>query len=89
MVRSNYEEALAWAHKSVAANAYYGPCFWMLIAANARLGRIEDARRYLTGLLAFSPGVTVARIRAGQAAKNPDRIEPILEGLLLAGMPET
>ncbi len=36
----------------------------------------------------FSPGVTVARIRAGQAAKNPNRIEPILAGLALAGMPE-
>ena len=43
---------------------------------------------HLAGLLAFSPGVTVARIRARQAAKNPDRIESILEGLLLAGMPE-
>ncbi|MBD9447616.1 adenylate/guanylate cyclase domain-containing protein [Rhizobium sp. RHZ01] len=88
MVRGNYEEALAWGRKSMAANAYYGPCFWMMIAANAKLGRMDEARRHLAGLLAFSPGVTVARIRAGQAAKNPNRIEPILTGLALAGMPE-
>ncbi|SCW90113.1 TolB amino-terminal domain-containing protein [Rhizobium mongolense subsp. loessense] len=88
MVRGNYEEALIWARKSMAANAYYGPCFWMLIAANARLARMEEARRHLAALLAISPGVTVAGIRAGQAAKYPERIEPILEGLLLAGMPE-
>jgi len=88
MVRGNYEEALAWARKSMAANAEYGPCLWMLTAANAQLGRMEEARRHLANLLAISPEVTVASIRAGQAAKFPDRIEPILEGLLLAGMPE-
>ena len=60
----------------------------MLIAANARLGRMKEARWHLANLLAISPGVTVASIRAGQPAKYPDRIEPILEGLLLAGMPE-
>ncbi|THK34544.1 adenylate/guanylate cyclase domain-containing protein [Ensifer sp. MPMI2T] len=88
LVRGNCEQALIWAGRSMAANAYYGPCFWMLIAANARLGRMEEARRHLANLLAISPEVTVASIRSGQAAKNPDRIEPVLEGLLLAGMPE-
>lgn len=88
LVRGNPEQALVWAGKSMAANATYGPCFWMLIAANARLGRMEEARRHLAGLLAISPGVTVSSIRAGQAAKLPERIEPVLEGLLLAGMPE-
>jgi adenylate cyclase len=88
LVRNNYEQALIWAGKSMAANAYYGPCFWMLVAANARLGRMKEARWHLANLLAISPGVTVASIRAGQPAKYPDRIEPILEGLLLAGMPE-
>ncbi len=88
LLRGNWEQALIWAGKSIAANAYYGPSFWMLIAANARLGRMEEARRHLANLLAISPEVTVASIRAGQPAKIPNRIEPVLEGLLLAGMPE-
>jgi tetratricopeptide (TPR) repeat protein len=88
LVRGNLEKALIWASKSMAANASYAPCFWMLIAANARLGRMDEARRYLANLLAISPDVTVASIRAGQPAKLPERIEPILEGLLLAGMPQ-
>lgn len=86
LVRGNLEQALVWAGKSLAANQHYGPCFWMLIAANARLGRIDEARRHLASLLAISPTISVASIREGQAAKIPGRIEPILEGLLLAGM---
>ena len=88
LVRGNWEQALIWAGKAIAANASFGPSYWMLIAANARLGRMEEARRHLASLLAISPEVTVASIRAGQPAKIPDRIEPVLEGLLLAGMPE-
>jgi TolB-like protein/class 3 adenylate cyclase len=87
LVRGNPEQALIWAGKSMAANASYAPCFWMLIAANAQLGRMDEARRHLSNLLAISPDVTVASIRAGQAAKLPERIEPILGGLQLAGMP--
>ena len=60
----------------------------MLIAANAHLGRMDEARRYLAELRRLAPEVTVASIRAGQPAKDPGRIEPILEGLRLAGLPE-
>ena len=88
LASGNPEQALIWVGKSMAANATYGPCLWMLIAANARLGRMEEARRPLANLLALSPDVTVSSIRAGQAAKLPERIEPVLEGLRLAGMPE-
>lgn len=88
LARGNPEQALVWAGKSMAANATYGPCYWMLIAANAHLGRMEEAWRHLANLLALSPGVTVSSIRAGQAAMKPERIEPVLEGLLLGGMAE-
>jgi hypothetical protein len=48
---------------------------------------MEEARRFLAALLRLTPNVTVARIRAGQPARTPGRIEPILEGLRLAGLP--
>jgi hypothetical protein len=60
----------------------------MLIAANAHLGRISEAQRHRDALLALTPSVTVSGIRAGQPAMIPSRIEPILEGLRLAGLPE-
>jgi TolB-like protein/Flp pilus assembly protein TadD len=87
VVRGEHAEALVWAGRSLALNTTFDPTYWMLIAANAHLGRMDDARRHLAVLLQLAPDVTVAGIRAGQCARDPGRIEPILEGLRLAGLP--
>jgi TolB-like protein len=89
IIRGNYEAALTSAARSLVLNASFDPTYWMLIAANAYLGRMDEARRFLGKLREIAPGVTVSRIRAGQPAKDPGRIEPVLEGLRLAGMAET
>jgi hypothetical protein len=60
----------------------------MLIAANAHLGRMDESHRFLAEFRRLAPAVTVASIRAGQPAKDQSRIEPVLEGLRLAGLPE-
>jgi TolB-like protein/Tfp pilus assembly protein PilF len=88
VVRGNFSEALDWAAQSYARNTKYDPVLWMLIAANARLDQLAEARLYLRELLRLNPGATIARIRAGQCAKDPTRIEPVLDGLRLAGLPE-
>ena len=88
VVLGNHAEALVWASRSLAVNTRFDPTYWMLVAANAHLGRMDEARRHLAELRRLEPEVTVASIRAGQSAKDPGRIEPILAGLRLAGMPE-
>jgi hypothetical protein len=47
---------------------------------------MEEAKLYLDRLREIAPGVSLARIKAGQPARYPDRIEAILEGLRLAGL---
>jgi tetratricopeptide (TPR) repeat protein len=88
IVRGNYAEAARWAERSLSVDGHFGPTHWMLISANAHLGRMDDARRFLSRYRSIAPGVTVASIRAGQPALHPDRIEPILDGLRLAGLEE-
>jgi TolB-like protein/Tfp pilus assembly protein PilF len=88
MALGNFAEALQWAERSLAVNPRYDPTHWMLISANAQLGRLDHARRLLALFDAMAPGVTVASIEAGQAAKESARLRPILDGLRLAGMPE-
>jgi TolB-like protein/Tfp pilus assembly protein PilF len=86
IIRGDYEEALVWATRSLTLNASFDATYWMLISANAYLGRMDEARAYLAQLLAIAPGVTLAGIKSGQPAMYPERIGAILDGLKLAGL---
>jgi TolB-like protein len=88
MILGNYSEVLVWAARALAINPNFDATLWMLIAANAHLGRLDQARHFLDELRKSSPGITIARIKAGQPAKDPRRISAILEGLRIAGLEE-
>lgn len=88
MVLGNYQDAVAWALRSLAVNSNFPPTHWMLIAANAHLGRMAEAHRLLEDFRKIAPGATIAGIWAGQPQKDPSRMAAILEGLRLAGLAE-
>ncbi len=88
MALGDYPEALLWAARSLALTPNYGCTYWILIAANAQLGRMDEARKYLDQFRKLAPGVTVASIWAGQPQKDPSRCAAVLEGLRLAGLAE-
>jgi TolB-like protein/Tfp pilus assembly protein PilF len=88
MIRGQYAEALDFATRSFARNPNFDPTIWVLIAANAHLGRMAEARHYCALLRELAPGVTISRIAEAQPAKDPTRIAAIVEGLRLAGLPE-
>lgn len=88
MILGQFAEALAFAERSMTFNPHFDPSYWMLIAANAQLGRMDEAHRWLAKFRALVPGITVATIKAGQPDKDPTRLESILEGLRLAGLDE-
>ncbi len=83
------EEALLWAGKALASNPRFDPIYWVLVAANVRLGRMNEALRFLDELKRLSPGVTFERIRDGQPAFEPARLLPLLQALRQAGLSET
>ena len=88
MVTGDYAAALAWAERSQALNPRNNPTHWMLIAANAQLGRMTEARRRVAEFRSMVPEVTVASIVAGQPGRDPARLAAVLDGLRMAGMPE-
>ena len=88
MILGDYPEALVWAGRSLAHNTTFDPTFWMLIAANAHVGHMDEAHRLLREFRALAPDVTIASIRAGQSARDPTRIAAILDGLRIAGLKE-
>ncbi|WP_209602278.1 winged helix-turn-helix domain-containing tetratricopeptide repeat protein [Sinorhizobium kostiense] len=87
-IRGDYAEAIAWAARALASNPNFEPTLWVLIAANAHLGRMEEAHRFLHDLKRLTPAVTIARIKSGQPAKDPTRTDALLEGLRKAGLEE-
>jgi len=88
MVLGNYQETLQVAERSLASSPDYNPTHWMLIAANAQLGEMDEARRWLARFRALAPGITLSRLRAVQLASDPSRMAAIFEGLRLAGLEE-
>lgn len=88
ILRGNLEEALDFAARSLAINDRFDATYWMLIAANAHLGREEQAHGWLRELLAFGPDVRLSRILANQPSRYPDRFAAIAAGLRRAGFPE-
>ncbi len=88
MVLGDYPEALLWAARSLALSPNFHCTYWMLIAANAQLGRMDQARKFLAEFRKLAPGVTIASIWAGQPQQDPGRCAAILQGLRLAGMAE-
>ncbi len=88
MCERNFDEAIEWALRSLAVSPHYTPTYWMLVAANAHLDRLDEARRYLDELLRINPGFTIATMRLGQHARDPWRVDVLFQGLRLAGLPE-
>ena len=61
--------------RSLAVNPIYDPTFWMLIAANAHLGRMGEARRHLAEFRRLDIALTPhGFLRAAMAATNPTAI---------------
>ena len=88
MILGQYVEALSFAERALAINANFDFAYWMVIAASAQLGRMDEAQAWLAKFQALVPGITIARISAGQADKDGKRMAAILEGLRIAGLDE-
>lgn len=86
VIRGGYEQAIAWAKRSLSSNPSFVCSYWMLAAANAHLGRMDEAKRYVAALKRLAPETTIARIWDGQPQKDRSRLEAVLEGLRLAGL---
>ena len=88
-----YEQAVAWCRRAIEANRNYPPAHFNLATALAQLGRLDEARSAVRAGLAQNPAYTVFRRRASWTAQSDDptylaRLEPILDGLRKAGVPE-
>ena len=83
----DYEAAIEWSLRSLAANNDWLGTYWTLAAAQAHLGRMAEARTTIERLLAKAPDLRLSDY-ARIVARNPGRDVVTIEGLRKAGMPE-
>ena len=88
-----WEQAVAWFRRAIEANRNYPHQYFAMSAALAQLGRLDEAHSAINAGLALNPTFAVSRFRANLAARCEDQrflvqLEPILEGMRKAGLPE-
>jgi TolB-like protein len=88
LIDGRYEEALEWASRAHAVAPANAVTHCMLIAANAYLGRQEDAERWVAALGKLSPETSFTSIRRGNLVRDPHQNEVLIQGMMLAGMRE-
>ena len=87
-----WDQAVDWGKRATRVDPNFAGAVFILAGALARLGRLDEARSVVARGLALRPLATVAGIRAFVDAltDNPvhrTRNEPLLEGMLEAGLP--
>ena len=81
-----YDEAIeAWRDKT--APAGLSPTF-LIAAAHAQAGRLDEARAIMDKFRQAAPGATVSGLAVGQPYKEPTDLQHLLDGLRKAGLPE-
>jgi TolB-like protein/class 3 adenylate cyclase len=87
------EQAAAWLRRAIEANRNNPYPYFALAAALGQLGRLDEARPAVKAGLALNRTYSISRARAAWTARSDDptylaQLEPILEGLRKAGVPE-
>ncbi len=85
----DYEEALKWARKTIRNPRSKG--YWpqaALAASLAHLGRMEEARAAVAAALEAMPELSLSYLAKTLPTREPGGLDPYLEGLRKAGLPE-
>ena len=83
-----YEEAVEWAHRARRNPNPRILTFAVLAAALTKLGRVEEARDALDELFAHAPRFSLGFMRKALSFLKVESIEPFVEALREAGVPE-
>jgi TolB-like protein len=88
-----WEQAVAWFRRSIEANRNFPETLFRLAAAQAQLGRLDEARSAVRAGLELYPAFTISLARAAWTAMSDGptylaQLQPHLDGMRIAGVPE-
>jgi adenylate cyclase len=84
----NYEPALAWGQQALELNDEFLQIHLVMAAILAQLGRTDDGRRHVRAVLEVRPNFSCAKHRSRLAYSLDDDRDQMIEGLVMAGLPE-
>jgi TolB-like protein/class 3 adenylate cyclase/tetratricopeptide (TPR) repeat protein len=89
----SWEQAVVWFRRAIEANRNNPHPQFLLAAALVQLGRLNEARSAVEVGLMLNPTYAIPRVRAAWTTRSDDptylaQLEPILEGMRKAGVPE-
>ncbi|MBY3384023.1 winged helix-turn-helix domain-containing protein [Rhizobium laguerreae] len=87
LFKGEFEQAVDWALRSLAANNEWIGAYWTLAAAYAHLDRIEQAQATIAKLRAKAPLMRVRDLERHRA-RYAERYEIMIDGVRKAGLPD-
>ena len=88
-VAGQFDEAVLYARKALAQNPRFAPTLRVLAASLARLDDMGGATRSVRELLKLEPHLTLEILRARMAHMDARALEPFMEALRIAGLPDS
>jgi len=88
LVAQRFELAIEWADRALHDQPRLVAAMRVKVAANAHLGRLDEARAELARALTIDPKLTIAGFRDLAHYAAPEVLELYVTGLRLAGLPE-
>ena len=83
-----FEQAIEWADRALHEQPRMVAAMRSKVAANAYLGRLDEARAELSRVFAIDPKLTIAGLHESLRYAAPEIVELVVTGLRLAGLPE-
>ncbi len=83
-----YEDAAAWAGKSVRQHKFNSPAYHVLAASCAQVGRMDEAHEAITRSLELDPDLTLTRFQEIYPVACYKNLDGCLDGLGKAGLPD-
>jgi tetratricopeptide (TPR) repeat protein len=83
-----FEQAIEWADRALHDQPRNVAAMRVKVAANAHLGRLDEARVELSRALTIDLKLTIARYREYARYMAPEVLQLFVTGLRLAGLPE-
>ena len=86
--RTRRPHAPEWATKSLAHQQRWGSGILVLAAANALVGNMNEARKFVDEMLEQNPTIRISKLTDYLPFRRAQDLETFVDGLRLAGLPE-